>query len=54
MLSLIKIKNRMKDKYKECQYGLYTCSNLLKDLHSEELCKYCDDGNNYEHKDNFK
>ena len=38
----------------ECKYGFSTCSNLIKDLNIPVFCETCDDGQNYQHKDNFK
>lgn len=37
-----------------CKYGFYSCSNLIDDFYSEDLCKSCCDGDNYQHKDDFK
>jgi hypothetical protein len=38
----------------ECKYGFSTCSNLIKELHCKEFCTTCEEGQNYQHKDNFK
>lgn len=41
-------------KKKQCKYNFYTCSNLIKELHVKSFCDTCEEGQNYEHKDNFK
>tara|TARA_R110002126_G_scaffold89252_2_gene213397 strand:- start:8715 stop:8915 length:201 start_codon:yes stop_codon:yes gene_type:complete len=38
----------------ECKYGFYTCSNLIKELHIKSFCDTCDEGQNYQDKDDFK
>lgn len=38
----------------ECKYGFYTCSNLIKEFHHKDICEACVDGDNYQHKDDFK
>ena len=37
----------------KCIYNFYTCSNLKKEFHCKELCETCEEGQNYQHIDNF-
>ena len=38
----------------KCKHGFYTCSNLIEKFHFAELCDNCDQGENYQHKDDLK
>ena len=38
----------------KCKYNLYTCSNLIKNFHCLELCNNCNEGDNFQDKDDFK
>ena len=44
----------MHENLKECKFNFYTCSNLLKEFHCFGICEKCNQGDNYQHKDNFK
>ena len=38
----------------KCKHNFYTCSNLLKNFHCIELCENCNEGENYQHQDDFR
>ena len=38
----------------KCKFNLYTCSNLIKEFNCTGLCDNCNEGENYQHKDDFK
>jgi len=38
----------------ECKFNFYTCSNLVKEFHCSGICDNCNEGDNYQHKDDFK
>ena len=38
----------------KCKYNFYTCSNLIIEFNCSDICDNCDEGNNYQDKDDFK
>ena len=50
----IKIKSATKSCKPLCKYGFDSCSNLIDNFYSQDLCKNCFEGDNYQHKDDFK
>lgn len=38
----------------KCKYKFYTCSNLIKYFYCSDICDNCNEGDNYQDKDDFK